>query len=251
MLGRELGGLLIDPTACICNHSFLPRWISKDSVVLDLGANYGEFAHAMIERFQCRVVSAEPVKELYECIRRHSLLELLPVAVGGENKLTTTNVFSARCASILGSTIPQECLKTQPVEMITLAELRRRTDSERVDLLKLDIEGAEIPLFDACSDEELQSVKQITAEFHDFLYPEQRKSVTRIRDRMSDIGFWVLPFSLDNTNVLFVNRKTGMSLAEFAYLRTVVRYGNGALRRLRRESARQRPGNGSFQILSK
>jgi hypothetical protein len=39
--------------------------------------------------------------------------------------------------------------------MITLAELRRRTHARLVDLLKLDIEGAEIDLFDACSDEEL------------------------------------------------------------------------------------------------
>ena len=179
------------------------------------------------------MVSAEPVNELRHGMRRHPLLELLPVAVGGKNQMVTMNVFSARCASVLGATTPQEDLTIQPVEMITLAELRRRTHAQRVDLLKLDIEGAEIDLFNACSDEELQSVMQITVEFHDFLYPELKSPVTQIRRRMRDIGFWVLPFALDNTNVLFINRKTDVSFAEFAYLRTIVRCREGALRRLR------------------
>ncbi len=118
--------------------------------------------------------------------------------------------------------------------MITLAELRRRTSLNRIDLLKLDIEGSEIDLFNSCTDQELQSIMQITVEFHDFLYPEQKRSVAAIRNRMRRIGFWVVPLSLDNTNVLFVNRQTGVSVIEIAYLRSVVKYGTGMLRRLRR-----------------
>jgi len=230
----------LDTTACICNHTFLPRLIEANSVVLDLGANRGDFAHAVIERFHCRVVSAEPVKELYERIPRHSLLELLPVAVGGKNQSTPMNVFSARCASVLGPINLQEGLTTQSVKMVTLADLRRHAHANQVDLLKLDIEGAEIEVFNSCNNVDLQSVMQITVEFHDFLYPELAKSVIAIRKRMHEIGFWVLPFSLDNTNVLFVNRKTGLSLAEFVYLRTIVRYGNGARRRFRSRFAQQK-----------
>jgi FkbM family methyltransferase len=227
---------VLGATACICNHSFLPRFIDRDSVVLDLGANRGDFAHAMIERFGCRVISAEPIRELYDAIPRHPLLQLVPFAIGGKNQLVPMNLFSSRCASVLGPISPQEDMALQPVEMITLGELRCRVGAERLDLLKLDIEGAEVDLFNACSDDELRSVMQITVEFHDFLYPELQSSVTQIRKRMHDIGFWVLPFSLDNTNVLFVNRKIGVGAAEFLYLRTIVRYGKGIRRRLRRNS---------------
>ncbi len=45
-------------TERICNHTFVPRLINADSIVLDLGANRGEFSHGIIERFGCRVVSA-------------------------------------------------------------------------------------------------------------------------------------------------------------------------------------------------
>lgn len=59
-------------------------------------------------------------------------------------------------------------------------------------------------------------------------------AVTRIRDRMRDIGFWFLPFSLDNTDVLFLNKRSRVSATEVAYLRSVVRYGKGISRRLSR-----------------
>jgi FkbM family methyltransferase len=218
----------------IFNHSFLPRFIDSGSVVVDIGAHRGDFAHAVIQRFGCRVVSAEPVKELYDSIPHDPLHEVLNVAVGGKNQTISMNVFQARCASVLGPVTSGEQAATQTVEMVTLAELCRRAGVDQIDLLKMDIEGAEVDLFEACSDEQLRAVKQITVEFHEFLYPEQAEPVARVLERMRRLGFWVLPFSLDNTNVLFVNRTTGTGPVEVAFLRTFVRYSKGFLRRMRR-----------------
>ncbi len=220
-------------TVRVCNHSFLPQLIDSNSVVVDLGAHDGDFAEEIIRQFGCCVVSAEPVHELLNRIHPHPLLKVLPVAVGGRNQAITMNVFASRCASVLGALSPEENSVTQTVEMVTLAEFLHRTSVQQVDLLKFDIEGAEIEVFDSCADQELQSITQVTVEFHDFIYPEQRSAVARIRERMSDIGFWVLPFSLDNTDVLFLNRTSRVSPAEVTYLRTVVRYGKGFGRRLR------------------
>jgi FkbM family methyltransferase len=218
----------------ICNHSFLPRFIDEGSVVVDIGANHGDFAYAVIQRFGCRVVSAEPVKELYDGLAADPLLEVLPVAVGGKNQTIAMNIFPTRCASVLGPMTSGEEAATQSVEMVTLAEFCRRAGVDRIDLLKMDIEGAEVDLFEACSDEQLQAVRQITVEFHEFLYPEQTEPVAKILERMRRLGFWVMPFSLDNTNVLFVNRTTGVGPVEVAFLRTFVRYWKGMLRRVRR-----------------
>jgi len=225
---------VLGTTVEICNHSFLPRFVDGGSVVVDLGANRGEFSHAILQRFGCRVVAVEPVEKLFQSIERDPRLQLLPVAVGASNQTIAMNVFHGRCASALGPVVSDEPSTTQPVEMVTLAELRRRTGVGQIDLLKMDIEGAEIELLEACSDDELQSVMQMTVEFHEFLYPEQAEAVARIKHRMRGLGFWVLPFSLDNTNVLFLNRKTGVGPIEVAYLRSIVRYGLGIVRRTRR-----------------
>lgn len=225
---------MLGTTIDICNHSFLPRFIDSGSVVVDLGANHGDFSHSIMQRFGCRVVAVEPVEELFHGIERDPKLELLPLAVGAKDQTITMNVFSGRCASVLGPMVSDEPLTTQPVEMVTLAELRRRTGVGQIDLLKMDIEGAEIELLESCSDDDLQSVMQITVEFHEFLYPQHADAIARIKHRMCGLGFYVLPFSLDNTNVLFLNRKTGVGPVEVAYLRSFVRYGKGIVRRTRR-----------------
>jgi len=225
-------------TERICNHTFLPRLINADSLVLDLGANRGEFSHGIIERFRCRVVSAEPIGELCDQIRRHPLLELHTIAVGGRNQNVSMNVVSGRSerASVLGPVTTEGCLTTRSIPMITLKEFRRLASADQVDLLKVDIEGAEIDLFRACDDDELRGVMQITVEFHDFIYRDLHDSVLQIRNRMADIGFWVLPFSLDNSDILFVNRKTGIPTAQITYLRSMVKYGKGLKRRLSRSA---------------
>ena len=225
---------MLGTTVEIFNHSFLPRFLDKGSVVVDIGAHRGDFAHAVIQRFGCRVVSAEPVKELYDSIPPDPLHEVLPVAVGGKNQTVEMNIFEARCASVLGPVLSDEPVATQPIEMVTLAEFCRRAGVGRIDLLKMDIEGAEVALFEACRDEQLQAVMQITVEFHEFLYPQQAEPVAKILERMRRLGFWVLPFSLDNTNVLFLNRRTGVGPVEIAFLRSFVRYGKGVVRRGRR-----------------
>jgi FkbM family methyltransferase len=221
-------------TETICNHTFLPRFINSDSVVLDFGANHGEFSHFLIERFGCRVFSAEPLVELCEQIRPHPLLQVHTVAVGGADRDVTLKVSSRHGASISWPVAAGEVLTDRSVRMVTFGGFLRLASVRHVDFLKVDIEGAEIDLFGSASDDELRDIAQIAVEFHDFIFADQRGFVLQIRKRLADLGFWVLPFSLDNSNVLFLNRATGISRAEIAYLRTVSRYGQGAIRRLSR-----------------
>jgi len=221
--------------AHVCMHTFLPDLIGTGSIVVDLGANDGDFAHAMIERFGCRVIAAEPVRDLLGRIQPHPLLQVLPVAVGGSNQSLSVNIYPSRCASVLGAVSVEEKAVTQSADMITLTEFLRRAGIDRMDLLKVDIEGAEIDMFDSCSDEELCLAMQITVEFHDFIYPEHLPAIRRICERMRDNGFAVLPFTFRNAaDVLFINRESGVGRAEIAYLKSVSRYGRGLSRVLRR-----------------
>jgi FkbM family methyltransferase len=196
-------------TVRICDHSFLPQLINSSSVIVDFGAYDGDFAHAMIQKFHCRVISAEAVEQIYARTPKHPLLETHRVAIGGKNQLVNLNLFTTQCASVLKAKSEDESKSVESVEMVTLAQFLRRAEVDHIDLLKLDIEGAEIDMFETASDRDLQIANQITVEFHDFMYPELRPAVTRIRERMNDIGFWVLPFSLDSSDVLFLNRNSG------------------------------------------
>ncbi|PSB43645.1 hypothetical protein C7B67_23565 [filamentous cyanobacterium Phorm 6] len=55
------------------------------------------------------------------------------------------------------------------VDGITLETFLNHQKIELVDLLKIDIEGAEEAVFNSTTDATLCNVKQITIEFHDFM----------------------------------------------------------------------------------
>src|ERR1700722_11395917 len=107
-------------TERICNHTFVPRLINADSIVLDLGANRGEFSHGIIERFGCRVVSAEPIRELCDQIRRDPLLQLHAIAVGGKNESVAMSAFFGpfECPSVLGPVSTVESQTTRSIPMV-------------------------------------------------------------------------------------------------------------------------------------
>lgn len=118
------------------------------------------------------------------------------------------------------------------VEGITLGRLITRLNLERVHLLKVDIEGAELSMFDAADDETLLRMDQITVEFHDFMDPDQTADVRRIMARMRGLGFWAIKFTRRfHGDVLFLNaRRTGISYIEYLYARYIMRFTRGVRR---------------------
>jgi hypothetical protein len=79
------------------------------------------------------------------------------------------------------------------IETVSLASLIDLMDEKYdIDLLKIDIEGAEYDLLLNSSDSELLKFKQITVEFHDFLDSKYKEKNKLIEKRMIDLGFDVL-----------------------------------------------------------
>lgn len=216
----------------ILGHSFFQK-LDENSVVIDLGANHGVFAHSIIKRYGSRVFSVEPVPDLAQRIAQHPRLTLLPWAVSGSVGTMRINVYADRCASGFGPDTAETIVQTVDADTVTLAEFRRRNGIGRINLLKIDIEGAELDMFAATADAEFADIDQITIEFHDFLYPDTHPAVEAVKRRLRDLGFYVMPFSLDNTDVLFVNRRMGIGWAERLWARTAVKYGRGIRRRLK------------------
>ncbi len=72
-----------------------------------------------------------------------------------------------------------------PVEVITLATLWNRERLDRIDMLKLDIEGAEYELIEASPTEILRKINVIALEYH----PNGSKS--DLFRRLDEAGFWL------------------------------------------------------------
>jgi FkbM family methyltransferase len=220
----------------LCEHTYIPNLLHAGSTVFDFGANQGKFSHGMISRHGCRVFAAEPVSGLRAGIEPSPALTLFPIAVGGANERAKVKIFGSRCASFLHRKGDEALDGEEDAEVLDLRSIFELAGVDRVDLMKVDIEGSEIGMFDSARDEDLRRCTQITVEFHDFIYPEQRPQVEAIKKRLHSLGFWVINFSLDNTDVLFLNAATsGTGWLQYCRLKYLTKYAKGISRKLGRE----------------
>ena len=217
----------------VCGHSFLPGLFGGEPVVLDAGFNRGEFSRAMMDIYDATAFAVEPSRRLFDARPVCPRLHVWQVALGGREGRTALHVYKDRDATLLDAVTFGEKVREEVVTVWTLGTFLAETGLQTADLLKADIEGMELDLFEAATDVELRRFRQITVEFHDFLWPEQTARVARVKRRLGLAGFRRIDFSLDSTDVLFV-RADSLPWPAWFRLRHVVRTWRG----LRRIAAR-------------
>jgi FkbM family methyltransferase len=83
-------------------------------------------------------------------------------------KLSFHLSVNTEASSILDSSLSGK-YETIEAQAICLDEFLNLAGLHHVDLIKFDIEGAEIEVLDSCADEFLMGVQQLSIEFHDGL----------------------------------------------------------------------------------
>ena len=216
--------------AVVEQHSFISDQLSAGTVVLDLGMNVGGFAKIVNARYGARVMGVEPVAEYAKLVRQAGF-EVLKAAVAGEAGKITLHVHPTHGGSVVETVGGMERVAVE-VPAVTLDDVFRHYDLDVVDLVKMDIEGAELAVLEHVSPRTLARIKQITVEFHAFLNPEQRARIEMITARLERLGFASLDFSNARfTDVLFVNRsRIPLSRVQRYDLLLRYKYARGALR---------------------
>jgi FkbM family methyltransferase len=224
MLLRQLNG-----------HTVLAAELSERSVVVDLGANIGRFSHEILDVFACRCHAVEANPALCDRLERHPLLSVYNFAIANRSGKIQLNLSSnLEASSVLR---PSDDLQESiAVPAITLADFFALAQLDRVDLIKFDIEGSEIDVLDSCSDQFLQSVPQLTIEFHDFLGLTPVSTVERVVGRLQDLGFFPIKIWRHAWgDTLFINRQlASATLVQLWYARFVTRNWWGLQRVVRR-----------------
>lgn len=196
-------------------HSIYAPAIGAGSVVVDLGANRGDFTREMGQRFGCTCYAVEANPEMVAQIPRDDRTHVHNLAIADRAGAVTLVLSSNHeCSSVYSEVASLYNVQgTVECPAVTLEEFLRDNGIAAIDLLKVDIEGAERQLFQATDDATLRAVKQITIEFHDFVPGMlQPGEVPGIRKRLERLGFYCLPFSYmfpsqDTCDFLFVHLK--------------------------------------------
>jgi len=224
---------------CCWGHHFIADHLGLDATVVDLGMNQGGFASYIIANTRARVIGAEPLFELYSILPKNDRLVAHNVAVGGSDGSARLRVHKRHCASILSDLVKEEIPERETeIPVLSFKSFLRLDHIDRVQLLKLDIEGAELDLLESVSDELLKNIEQITVEFHDFIDPSHRPRIKSILSRLRKLGFFIVNFSIRNhADILCVNDAAfGLSMSGKAQL--LLSNAKQAARRLARRYLR-------------
>lgn len=130
---------------------YLERVLRPGDFVLDVGASIGVVA-LLAGKLGCRVLAIEAERMNFEqlCVNialNELLVEPLQIAITDYSGSGTLNVFPRHRRGHHTLAPCDAAIATQTVQCVTIDELLERLAIERVDLLKIDIEGAEPEAF--------------------------------------------------------------------------------------------------------
>jgi FkbM family methyltransferase len=130
-----------------CEHYRLLEIIPKDAVIVDVGANIGQFTFFCQHYLKARkVLSIEPLPECYELLIMNSQTPqtCLPYAVSNDSATLTMHVPDI--STQLSTTVRSGNFaygRSMPVAAKMLDTLLTENNITSVDLLKIDTEGSE------------------------------------------------------------------------------------------------------------
>jgi FkbM family methyltransferase len=144
----------------------------KPRATLDGGAHIGCTSVYFAQKYpESKIVAVEAARENYELLRHNTggfpNIEAIHAAIFGTNGFVTLeNPRDAAWAfRVQAVKIAPEAENRIP--SVTIESLIQRSPNGRIDLLKLDIEGAEIEVFSPGAEKWLENVKVVVIELHD------------------------------------------------------------------------------------
>lgn len=160
--------------------------LGADSVVVDVGGYKGDFADAISKRFGCRIVVFEPVPAFHaHCVQRfaeNARIRIIDCGLGASDGSLPIEV--ANDASSFNRLIPSaqsKMVKLRKVDSV-LAEL----GIEKIDLMKINIEGGEYDLLSALIESGwIERIRYVQVQFHNFV-PEAASRRDAIRARLGE-----------------------------------------------------------------
>lgn len=181
--GNDQGGW------CIARDSLGPG-----AVVIDIGLGEDiSFSESIIAKYGCPVLGFDPTPRAIEYVsrRRPSGFALHEYGIGAHSG-PVHFYLPKRSEHVSGAIAREEHLADAPIEvqLKTISEIFKAAGGARIDLLKLDVEGAE---YDVIAGDEFTAVAphigQLCVEFHHRWRTRGKESTVAAVDRLAQLGF--------------------------------------------------------------
>lgn len=178
-----------------CDYERMGCYIREGDTVLDIGANLGVFERRARSRGASRVICFEPVTLTYECLVENvgEKKDAFNIGIAGSTKFMDFELHTdfvqlgGGSISSLDNNKGREIIHNQKNLCLGINDLFEGGLFEKIDFMKIDIEGGEVDLLSNIKDEHLSGIRCIACEFHniftEFDFNEFQDSfITRCRN---------------------------------------------------------------------
>jgi FkbM family methyltransferase len=138
-------------------------------LIIDAGANIGLASLYFANEFpQAKVIAVELESSNYELLVRncHGMANVTPLHAAVWSKETSLRIANPG-AEKWGFSVESSTNGSSAVKALTIPQILSQSGHETIDILKLDVEGAELELFSEGCEEWLPKVRMIIIELHD------------------------------------------------------------------------------------
>jgi FkbM family methyltransferase len=190
-----------------CGWSIPADCLGPESVVVDIGLGEDiSFSTSLIERYQCDVHGFDPTPRAIKYVENLSYPKFVLHRVGvAANSGRATFYLPNNELHVSGSLTRTNHtgLHEIKVDLVTIDDVLTRICHDRIDLLKIDIEGAEYDLLKSeCFERLASKIGIICIEFHHRWPDHGAEATMKVVNQLKNLGFLCTWFN-DTTNEEF------------------------------------------------
>lgn len=127
--------------------------LQKDDIVVDLGANVGFFTNYAASKTK-KVIAIEGSPEIFSCLVKNTKQDFNNIEYLNANIVSSTDLKSSTWSD-------------NPSRInVTIEDIFRLYNLDKIDFLKIDIEGGEYSLFETIDKSLLKKINKIAIETH-------------------------------------------------------------------------------------
>lgn len=167
--------------------------IKHPAAIIDIGAHHGAYAIVlgkMLQKTGGKVIAVEPNPISFAVLERNVKLNGLDSTIICERVAVSDQAgkMNISLEDVQSGISNQESSGSVSVDVITLKMLMEKHNISHVDVLQIDVEGAEIPVLNGFSWGNA-SVGKIYCELHPYAWPDFGYSGSDVQQFLSEHGF--------------------------------------------------------------
>lgn len=180
-----------------------PDQINNDSVIISAGLGEDlSFDVELIKNYNCKIIGIDPTPKSIKYVESLNInnLILLKCALSHSSGFITFNLPKDE-KNISGSLEKIDSERTIEVESKSLSKICKELSLEKIDILKMDIEGAEYAVIDNILNSNILP-KQILVEFHHFFDSIDNQKTKKSINSLLSCGYNL--FHIEDYNYCFI-----------------------------------------------